>query len=537
MYSPDLSLMTRPSDLSGSAISAVSHYFDNREKMIYYRNRPPFTSLTYHSGAKKEEGIDVIHSRNFSPNLNMAVHFNKNASNGFYNHMRTASTYFSLNLNYSTRNQRYTLMSHYYYNRKQLQENGGFTEFSEIQDPSTTGSSRLNTAASDLYEEGFFLSQTLGIGNTADTSAPVIRPVFRLGHDLFYISGRRKYEDHGNAGYLDTSFYRDIYFDSTSSLDTNLFNQFSNQFNLFIYPGRQLAKTYYRNEIIHYRQGPLSDTIYQNHFAGLEWTSTRYSGQGLFAKTEYALSGFREGDISAEAGWRKSLEDSAGRAGFDLSLYYTLNNPQVKQLFYASNNHAWSNDFNKTQYAGFRFQGERKGLGIRLDAGQVTNYIYYDSLILPAQVKEGITFISAGMEKLLSFKFIHLDNRILYQYSSNLVSMPLPEWTLFESLYFSGRLFKRVVTFQTGFDIYYFTGFRGLAYSPSLGEFHIQRNEMVGNYPFIDFFFTFQLKRACIFAKVEHFNRGMSGDNFYQVPGYPVPPRAFKWGLRWLLSD
>jgi hypothetical protein len=107
----------------------------------------------------------------------------------------------------------------------------------------------------------------------------------------------------------------------------------------------------------------------------------------------------------------------------------------------------------------------------------------------------------------------------------------------YESLYFQNYLFKKVVTFQAGFDVYYFTGFNGLAYMPATGEFHLQDKQVIGNYPFIDIFFSFKLKRAYFFIKMEHVNKGMTGDNFYLVPDYPMAPRAFKWGLKWNLFD
>jgi hypothetical protein len=98
-------------------------------------------------------------------------------------------------------------------------------------------------------------------------------------------------------------------------------------------------------------------------------------------------------------------------------------------------------------------------------------------------------------------------------------------------------MFNKVIQFRAGFDVFYFTGFNGLAYMPAIGEFYTQNSQIIGNYPFIDLFFTFRLKRALFFVKIEHFNKGMAGDNFYQIPDYPVPPRAFKWGLKWTLFD
>ena len=144
--------------------------------------------------------------------------------------------------------------------------------------------------------------------------------------------------------------------------------------------------------------------------------------------------------------------------------------------------------------------------------------------------------MSVGLNKLLRWKNFYLDNQLIYQNTSNEV-LPIPTFTINESVYFQNYMFSKVILFRVGFDIYYFSGFNGLAYMPAIGEFHLQDQQIIGNYPFIDLFFTFTLKRAFFFVKMEHVNKGMAGNNFYNIPGYPVPPRAFKWGLKWTLYD
>ena len=537
MYSPLLSYLTGPLSLSGSVNRPYLPYFDQRESMRYYRNSPPVTTLSYMSGAKKEEAINVLHSRNVGDNLNVSLHLDRNASLGFYNHLKTRTAIFNMNVNYSTKNQRYTLMSHYYVNRKELEENGGFENFSLVENPETLGSSRLNTASNDVKEEGVLISQTIGFGNTAKENAEIIRPLFRLGYDFQYLRGYRKYLDEGNAGFLNTDYYDEIYFDSTRTSDNVSYDLLHNQLNFFLYPGNERIKFYYANELITYDQNEDVDTVYTDHISGTDFALFLFKrSYKADIKASYVFDGFREGDMNALIDFYKRKSDTTGYPSVLTTFYHNLSNPQFRQLRYTSNNYIWANNFRKTQRSGFKVGIEYKGIQLTADAGILSDYIYYDINAKPVQYDERINYTSVGLKKLIGIGNFFLDNNLMYQ-SSSAKTLPVPTFMVQESVYFQNYMFKKVIQFRVGFDVYYFTGFNGLSYSPVLGEFHLQNDQIIGNYPFIDLFFTFQLKRAFFFIKFEHVNKGMTGDSFYNVPNYPVPARAFKWGLKWYLFD
>ncbi len=536
-YSPMLSYLTRPTDLTRSVSYPFFSYYDQRENINYYRNKPPFTVLSYHSGAKKEEGIDVIHARNFGRNLNFSVHLDRNGSEGFYNNLETRGSFFNTNINYATANHRYMLLTHYYVNRKTVDENGGFEDFNSIENPETVGSTRLDNANNDAQEEAFFISQNFGFGNTADEGAELIRPVFRLGHDLQLVRGYRKYEDLGNFGGLNTSFYDNIYYDSTRTLDTNRYEKISNQANIYFYPGSERFKFYYRNDLIKYSQNQTLDTIYTDHIAGTELAFYLFRKEyKTNLSADYVFDGFRQGDLDIKVDFRKRKVDTSKNPSVITSFYYDLTNPQYKQLHYNSNNFIWSNSFNKTQRWGFRAGASWKGYSLNGDFGFLSNYIYYNNEALPEQFGERFSYLNISASKFLHWKNIHLDNKIVYQTTESTV-LPVSNWMFYESLYYENLLFKKVLLYRIGIDLYYFTGYKAMAYNPAIAQFHLQDRQTIGNYPFIDLFITFQLKRAFFFLKIEHFNKGMAGDNFYNIPDYPVPPRAFKWGIKWTLFD
>jgi hypothetical protein len=59
----------------------------------------------------------------------------------------------------------------------------------------------------------------------------------------------------------------------------------------------------------------------------------------------------------------------------------------------------------------------------------------------------------------------------------------------------------------------------------------------IGNYPLIDVFVTGQIKKAILFAKLEHVNMDMQNTGYYYTPHYPLPVRAFRIGVRWRMYN
>jgi hypothetical protein len=92
-----------------------------------------------------------------------------------------------------------------------------------------------------------------------------------------------------------------------------------------------------------------------------------------------------------------------------------------------------------------------------------------------------------------------------------------------------------------GIDIYYNTSFKGCIYeySPALAEYYIQKNEneAIGDYPLMDAFLNIKLKSVRFFFKLQHFNSGWFGQNYYSTIHYPYEKLAFKFGIFWTFYD
>ncbi|MFA7139294.1 MAG: putative porin, partial [Bacteroidales bacterium] len=74
-------------------------------------------------------------------------------------------------------------------------------------------------------------------------------------------------------------------------------------------------------------------------------------------------------------------------------------------------------------------------------------------------------------------------------------------------------------------------------YMPALQQFYLQDEKSTGNYPYIDAYIKFQVKRARIFVMFTHVNSGLMDYNYFFTPGYPMRDRYLKFGVSWFFHD
>ena len=86
---------------------------------------------------------------------------------------------------------------------------------------------------------------------------------------------------------------------------------------------------------------------------------------------------------------------------------------------------------------------------------------------------------------------------------------------------------------QVGFDFRYNTGYYANGFNPATGLFYNQYEKELGYYPYFDAFVNIKWKRARIFVKYEHINKGLNGNQYYTVIDHPMNPRMLRYGLSW----
>ena len=214
-----------------------------------------------------------------------------------------------------------------------------------------------------------------------------------------------------------------------------------------------------------------------------------------------------------------------------------LTEPNYYDQHLYTNHYVWNNSFGKISTT--KMEGSIAIPRWKMDASfgyaLLSNNIYYDSEGIARQNTEPMSIISATLNKDLTLWKFHLDNRILFQYSSRPDVVTLPMLALNLRYYLQFDVVKNVMQMQIGADGLYTTSWYAPGYNPVLGVFHNQHERRYGNCPYIDAFVNVQWKRVSLFVKFVNVNMGWpcKSADYFSADGYINTQRAFKFGISW----
>ena len=349
-------------------------------------------------------------------------------------------------------------------------------------------------------------------------------------------------------------FYSDIYRDSVATKDTaacltiknTLSVTFEEEFNTWlkfgaiVYAMNETQRHILRDSII--PLPTINDSIYNIH-----WTNNLYISGALYKNRgkhihygfdgNVCLLGYKLGEFQVnghlDAGFRLG-KDSMTLAAH---AYFKNETPDFYLQHYRSNHYQWENDFNKTLR--FHIGGEvayptqwvKPKLKVAFE--NITQHIYFDENGLPQQMNGNIQLLSADLQLNLTTPWVNLDNRVVYQHTSS-AYLPLPAMTMYNNLYYHGTWVK-ALDVQIGVDMRFFTKYYAPVLNPALGQFCIQNQEQVGNYPVMNVYANFYVKhiRLKLFAQYQHFNASFMNKQYFSMPTYPMAPDMFRAGLSW----
>ena len=179
-------------------------------------------------------------------------------------------------------------------------------------------------------------------------------------------------------------------------------------------------------------------------------------------------------------------------------------------------------------------------LGTHLLVGlqNIKNYTYFSAEGTPIQYTGDLQISQATFQQNFQLGILHLDNEITYQKSSQQDILPVPELNLYHNLYIKTKLFKKVLDFELGMDVRYFSKYYAPDYIPGIGNFALQSDDNkveIGGYPFVNLYANMNLKTVRIFAMFYHINQGNGA--YFMTPHYPTNQMLFKFGLSWNFYD
>jgi len=202
---------------------------------------------------------------------------------------------------------------------------------------------------------------------------------------------------------------------------------------------------------------------------------------------------------------------------------------------YVGNHDEWHNDFKNTKVISLK--GKYVNKKYKIEAGLGVNslfkHVYFDTIAQPIQASKNITILSGWIKKSFIVRHFHFDQQVYFQKSSQEEILDLPKITIYSSNYYQNYAFKKALRLRIGLDLYYHTEFFSHNYMPSTMQFYNQVEEKMGNYPKVDIFLDFRIKRADLFLKYEHASYYISNRNSFSALNYPINPPMLKFGLKW----
>lgn len=146
----------------------------------------------------------------------------------------------------------------------------------------------------------------------------------------------------------------------------------------------------------------------------------------------------------------------------------------------------------------------------KASAAMLTGTLYYGTDGILAQHNDGaIRVASAYVRKeFVIADFLHLDNRMLAQYSSAPEVLPLPALAANLRWYIQFPVTQGVLDMQLGAEAWCNTPWYSSAWNPELGVFHNQQDYKYSNGPYFDFFMNAQWKTVVLFIRAQNLLEG-----------------------------
>ncbi len=524
------------------------------EQVNYYSVATPLTDLYFKSVMEQGQTLDAFITLNTSEKLNFSIAYRGLRSLGKYINQLSSIGNFRFTTSYHSTGMRYIANFHFTGQDILNGENGGIVseENFESDDPKFKNRARLDVyfkdAESFLKGKRFFLDHQFRINSAR-------------GANNLYISHRFNFENK-DFEWRQPTIATSTIDDNNQQLNFNRFgtayvpanihdraksNQVYNRVGVsyenstlgtFTFFGEHFRTNYYFDKVIILNSQVIPSSINQD-IAGIGG-QYNYRKNKWTAAASYSTSVTNTPYFSFDGSATYSFDDR-NRVGLSYSNLSRVPDHlfNLHQSSYVTYN--WYNDFANEKSNTVGFDAFTQWANLSLQYRTINDYLYFSDngiapqqLVSPNQFDGTINYISAKLSREFKWRKWGFDNTLLYQKTTqdqNILNVP--EFVTRNTLYYSEHFFKRALYIQTGITLNYFTSYYADGYNPLIGDFYVQEQKKIGDFPMLDFFINARVRQTRIFLKAEHFNSAWTGNDFYSAPGYPYRDFLVRFGLVW----
>lgn len=529
--------------------------FMEANQIRYASVATPVTELYFKTTIQQGQSLDSYFTVNVNENLNFSIAYRGLRSLGNYINQLSSSGNFRFTTSYHTKNKRYLANFHFTYQDILNGENSGITTLSdfESEDPNYDNRARLEVFLTDaksfLIGRRLFLDHEFRINSKKGEHNLWLNHQFNYENRLFEYNQATVVSTVGNtpvlrfgesyvsSGMNDQTHYNKMY----NRVGLAYENLTLGKFNFFV---DDFRSNFYYGKILILNSGVIPGLLSQN--------INSFGGQYLYNKGKW------NGDFSyTRSITNQSLSNLEAKLTFDLddenqfSVAFQNRNKIANNTFnlFQSSfvNYNWSNDFKNEKNIKFTVKADTQWLNFSGQYTVLNDYLYFEDvttaaqknlrqqIIAPNQYNNTINYFSLKASREFTFGKFAIDNTLLYQKvkQSDFI-LNVPDFTCRNAIYFSDYFFKNNALFlQTGFVLNYFTSYYANDYNPVVGEFFVQNDKKIGNFPMLDFFVNAKIQRTRIYLKAEHFNSVFSKNNYFSAPNTPYRDFTIRFGLIW----
>lgn len=554
---------------------AIAPWIPSLSKQCFYNTRIPMTLLSYTTGGGKETTQDRLKgtfSGNVSPRGQVGAMIDYLYSKGSYNYQAAKGLSWGFSGSYI--GDRFEFQGNYFHYNNVNKENGGITDERYITDPAEVqgGSTSINTktiptnltAAHSRVKGGeLWLNSRYKLGTyhniydeeTDTVVGRVFNPVMAFIWTLQW--NQNSHEFVNTSAAQDGTFWPNTYISPGATHDITRYHAVRNTLGISVVEGfAKWAKAslagYVTHELQSFTQMPDSmgldnrldgltpypydkvispkDT-YNNVWVGAQLAKQQGSVLNYLVTGEIGLIGRALGEVKVDGHIDTHIHLLGDTVTISAEGLFSNTTAPYFLNQYVSNHFIWKNDFSKTRR--FRALGslDIPHTGTFLTAGveNVQNLIYFGPDCLPVQHSGNVQIINAALHQNFHFRALHWDNRVTFQQSTDQTVLPLPSLAVYSNLYLTFKI--ATLYMQLGVDCDYYTKYKAVAYQPATMTFYNQDVVECGNYPFVNLYINMKLSKTRFYVMMSHINQGMTGNNYFSMPGYPLNPRRFQLGL------
>ena len=524
--------------------------YDSVDDVVYYDLPTPFTELMYRSVFEQGQLLDAVYSVNTSRQFNFSISRKGLRSLGNYQNFISSSSNFKITTNYSSKNKKYRLRTHYTNQKLFSEQNGGINN-SDIPNFENGNSQFLDrgvfdpnfeNAHNEFLGKRFYIDQSY-ILSKRDSISDRSLELFNV---IFLEEKKYKFQQSSSDQFFGNSFVSQEINDKILLNSLNLHagvvynSDFFGKINLGLrhISDKYSLENFQINEFIDTNQKINSKTT----FITGEYLKT-FSKVELNAKTENYVFGDNKSSIFSSSVIVKLKNNNNLTANYKL----LSSAPNYNFLLHKSNyeNYNWNNQFDNSITNSISLGLElREIIDLNVDLISVRKHIQFEKIIndladlsqysiLPVQHNGNLDILKFRLARKINFGKFSIDSKLLFQKSISDDIINIPQIVSRNTFYFSTDMFKKALFLQTGFGVKIFSKFYMNGYDPLLSELYIQNEKEIGEFPLIDFFINAKIQQTRLYFKFEHFNSSFTGYNYYSAPNYPYRDFSFRFGLVW----